>query len=81
MASLEFTIATEPNDGYSHEITIIFDSGATATTLDYPTDVLWGRNVVLVPEANYRYEINIDDSNIAVFTEAPLPVAEEQTGS
>lgn len=81
MASLEFTIAAEPNDGYSHEITIIFDSGATATTLDYPTDVLWGRNVVLVPEANYRYEINIDDSNIAVFTEAPLPVAEEQTGS
>lgn len=81
MASLGFTIAAEPNDGYSHEITIIFDSGATATTLDYPTDVLWGRNVVLVPEANYRYEINIDDSNIAVFTEAPLPVAEEQTGS
>ena len=72
MASLEFTIATEPNDGYSHEITIIFDSGSTATTLDYPSNVLWGRNVVLVPEANYRYEINIDDSNIAVFTEAAL---------
>ena len=73
MSSLTFTIAAEPNDGYSHEITIIFDSGATSTTLNAPTNVLWARNVVLVPDINYRYEINIDDSNIAVFTEAALP--------
>lgn len=40
LTTLRTAIAAEPNDGYSHEITIIFDSGATATTLDYPTDVL-----------------------------------------
>lgn len=73
MANLEFTVAAEPNDGYSHEITIIFDSGSTATTFTYPNNVLWGRNVILVPEANYRYEVNIDSSMIAVFTEASLP--------
>ena len=75
MSSLEFTVATLPNDGYTHEITIIFDSGSTATTLTYPTNVLWGRNVILVPEANYRYEISIDSSMIAVFTEASLPTS------
>ena len=76
MSSLTFTLATEPNDGYSHEVTIIFDSGDTSTTLTAPVDVLWARNVVLVPATNYRYEINIDDSNIAVFTEAALPVSD-----
>ena len=74
MSSLTFTLATEPNDGYSHEIIIIFDSGDTATTLNYPSDLYWGRNVVLIPEANYRYEIIIDDSNIAVYTEASTAV-------
>ena len=74
MTSLTFTVAALPNDGYTHEITIIFDSGATPTTLNYPSDVLWGRNVILVPDANYRYEISIDSSMIAVFTEASLPI-------
>lgn len=73
MTDLSFTVAALPNDGYTHEITIIFDSGATSTNLTYPTDVLWGRNVILVPQANYRYEISIDSSMIAVFTEASLP--------
>ena len=74
MTDLSFTVAALPNDGYTHEITIIFDSGSTATTFSYPNNVLWGRNVILVPEANYRYEVNIDSSMIAVFTEASLPV-------
>lgn len=78
MASLAFTLASAPSDGYEHQMVIIFDTPADMTdfTLTADSSILWANGLVLadVVAASKRYEVNINSSSlIAVFVEATIP--------
>lgn len=77
VASLTFTLATAPSDGYEHQMTIIFDTPADLTdfNLGVPSTLLWENNIKLASKlsASTRYEINISSgSMMAIYTEAEL---------
>lgn len=77
MASLTFTLAAVPSDGYEHQITIVFDTPADLTNfnLGVPSTLLWGNNINLANNlsASTRYEVNINSGSlIALYTEAAL---------
>lgn len=77
MASLTFTLAAAPSDGYEHQITIVFDTPADLTNfnLGVPSTLLWGNNINLANNlsASTRYEVNINSGSlIALYTEAAL---------
>ena len=77
MASLTFTLAAVPSDGYEHQITIVFDTPSDLTNfnLGVPSTLLWGSNINLANNlsASTRYEVNINSGSlIALYTEAAL---------
>ena len=77
MASLTFTLAAVPSDGYEHQITIVFDTPADLTNFNFgvPSSLLWGNNINLANNlsASTRYEVNINSGSlIALYTEAAL---------
>lgn len=77
VASLTFTLATAPSDGYEHQMTIIFDTPSDLTdfNLGVPSTLLWGNNINLASNlsASTRYEVNINSGSlIAIYTEAAL---------
>ena len=77
MASLDFTLAAAPSDGYDHHIAIVFDTPADLTNfnLAVPSTIHWGNNINLASNlhASTRYEINISSASmIALYTEAAL---------
>ena len=77
VASLDFTLATAPSDGYEHQIVIVFDTPSSLTNfnLGVPSTLLWGNNINLANNlsASTRYEVNINSGSlIALYTEAAL---------
>lgn len=59
MSSLTITLASPTDSSIVNEYMISFDSGETATTLTYPSEIVWSTSPSI--EANKHYEISIVD--------------------
>lgn len=60
MAALTITLGEEV-EGVVNEYVFQFSSGATATTLTLPSDLVWANGEALAPEANKVYQVSIVD--------------------
>lgn len=58
MAALTVTLGAEV-EGVVNEYVFQFSSGATATTLTMPSDLVWANGEALVPEASKTYQVSI----------------------
>ena len=58
VASLTLTLGAETS-GVANEYLFQFTSGATATTLTLPSDLVWANGEALAPEANKTYQVSI----------------------
>lgn len=58
VASLTLTLG-DGTTGVANEFLFQFNSGATATTLSLPSDLVWANGSVLVPEVRKTYQVSI----------------------
>lgn len=58
MTALTVTLGAEV-EGRANEYLFQFSSGATATTLTLPSDLVWANGEALAPEANKTYQVSI----------------------
>lgn len=58
MTALTITLGAEV-EGRANEYLFQFTSGATATTLTLPSDLVWANGEALAPEANKVYQVSI----------------------
>lgn len=82
MASLSYTFATVPSDGFEHEIVIIFDTPSDITNFTLVSDsrVAWGlqRDPDSAITASTRYEIRVSSASLAgVYIAAQIPSQSE----
>lgn len=58
VTALTLTLGAEV-EGRANEFLFQFASGATATTLTLPSDLVWANGEALTPEANKTYQVSI----------------------
>lgn len=66
VTALTLTLGAE-EDGRVNEYAFQFTSGATATTLTLPSDLVWANGEALTPEASKTYQVSIVNG-LAVYT-------------
>lgn len=72
VSAITLTLGTEES-GKVNEYLFQFTSGATATTLTLPSDLVWANGEALAPEANKTYQVSIVNG-YAVYSAFPLAV-------